>query len=250
MEKSEFLKAFQSAMDANALIAFAANCTISYSGRAESFLAQGDRLIVIKPDKTLLVHQPSGSNPINYMKEGTQHLLSWEGSNLLLHSRNRGLKEQMRIVLLRVHFADSHLLEDREKLVLTGTEKDMAEMLYRNPELIEKGFVPLGMEEQTRYGFIDLLGYDQSHTLVVVECKRYLADFSAVEQLRRYAEKIRQSKGLDAVRGILAAPRISPNALRMLQENGFEFRKVEPPKYLETYRKDQTSVWEFEQREI
>ncbi|MBS3132897.1 DUF91 domain-containing protein [Candidatus Woesearchaeota archaeon] len=51
------------------------NCSVNYSGRAESFLADGDRIIIIKSDKTLLIHQPHGSNPVNYMKEGSSHKL-------------------------------------------------------------------------------------------------------------------------------------------------------------------------------
>jgi len=45
---------------------------------------------------------------------------------------------------------------------------------------------------------------DTKGNLVVVECKRYGADYNAVSQLQRYVEKIKQSKGISKVRGILA----------------------------------------------
>jgi hypothetical protein len=73
----------------------------------------------------------------------------------------------------------------------------------------------------------------------VIECKRYRGDLSAVTQLRRYVEKIKEAKGVDNVRGILICPKISPNALRMLQDCGFSFKAVNPPNYLERYDKGQ-----------
>jgi len=126
--------------------------------------------------------------------------------------------------------------------VISGTEEDMSRMLYENPELVEKGFKPVSQEEQTAYGFIDVFGYDANGTLVVVECKRYCADLSAVTQLRRYVEKVKESKGIDTVRGILAAPKITDNAKKMLEDWGFKFISVNPPKYLEEFGKKQSKL--------
>ena len=136
-------------------------------------------------------------------------------------------------------------MQDGEKIVLKGSEKDMAEKIYNNPDLIEPNFKPLTREEHTKYGFIDVFGYDKSNTLVIVECKRYTATLDAVTQLRRYVEKIKSSKGLDKVRGILAAPNISPNAKQMLEDWGFEFKIVTPPKHLEKFNKKQKKIGEF-----
>lgn len=229
----------------NKAITIFANCSIRYSGRAESFLPEGDRIIIIKPDKTLLVHQPSGSNPINWMKEGSYHHLSQGDEGLVLESKNLSLKEFLNIYIKEVYAAHIQELKDGQSLQLMGSEKDMAEMIYNNPELIEKGFKPLSKEEHTKYGFIDVFGYDKNNVLSVVECKRYVADLKAVDQLRRYVEKIKSLKGLDKVRGIIAAPKISPNAKRMLRDFGFEFRAVKPPKYLEKFDKKQKRLREY-----
>jgi len=231
----------------NETIVFSTNCSIKYSGRAESFLPDGDRIIIIKSDGTLLVHQPKGNNPINYMKENTEHRLVKNEKGLFLLSQNPALKEFMDIKLNKVHFINSQYLIDEKKIEISGTEKDMAEMIYRNPGLISHDFRPLSMEEHTKYGFIDVFGHDRNNTLVIVECKRYKGDLSAVTQLRRYVEKIRKSKGLEKgkVRGILACPGISPNARKMLEDWGFEWKQLTPPNYLERHDKKQKKLGEY-----
>ena len=118
-------------------------------------------------------------------------------------------------------------------------------MLYNNPEMIEEGFRPLSMEEHTKYGFIDVFGYDKENVLTVIECKRYSGDLKAVSQLRRYVEKIKSAKGIENVRGVLACPKMSDNALKMLTDFGFEFKSVKPPKYLEKFDKKQRSLGHF-----
>ena len=243
----EHIAKINDALEKSHTIVIGAECEVSYSGRAESFLPLGDRVIMIKGDKTLIVHQPEGSAPVNYMKENTSHSIVTNDDGTWLKSQNLFLKEYLDIKLNKIHFVHSSLLEDGQKILLNGSERDMAEMLCRQPELIEEGFKPLSQEEHTKYGFIDVFGYDKSNKLVVIECKRYSADLKAVSQLRRYVEKIKKSKGLsdDKVRGILAAPKISPNAEKMLNDFGFEFKQVNPPKYRERYDKKQKRLGEF-----
>lgn len=233
------------AIEKKELISIACTCEIWYSGRAESYLPKGDRIILIKPDGTFLVHQPRGSAPVNYMKEGSVHSVSHDKNILFINSANIEKKEYLDVKASRVHFIQSMLMYDSEKIQLAGTEKDMSDMIYKTPSLIENGFKPLSREEHTKYGFIDVFGYDKNNNLVVVECKRYTADLNAVTQLRRYVEKIKKVKGIKKARGVLASPSISASALRMLTDWGFEHRVVKPPKYLERYNKDQKSILDY-----
>src|SRR3989344_4738370 len=233
------IAAFGEALRSNRIVVLGCACEIHYSGRAESFLSSGDRLIIIKSDKTLLIHQPAGSNPINYMKEGTSYNLSVDGGKLVLHCSNILSKEFMDVVISTVHFFEQLQLDDSAKIQLVGSERDMSDMIYNNPGLVEPGFRPLSREEHTKYGFIDVFGYDRNNTLIVIECKRFTADPKAVDQLHRYVRKIKQAKGISNVRGILAAPKISPNAEKMLNDLNFEFRAIKPPKYLERFSKNQ-----------
>jgi RecB family endonuclease NucS len=241
----EYISQISSALERSETIVLGADCTVDYSGRAESHLPQGERIIIIKSDKTLLIHQPHGSNPINYMKENSSYSLGMEDNVLCLKSQNLALKEYINIFINKVHFVQTAPLNDGKKLQIKGTEKDMSDMIYNNPKLVEAGLKPVNQEEQTKYGFIDVLCHDKKGNLVIIECKRYIGDLKAVDQLRRYVEKVKKSKGIEKVRGILACPRMSPNALQMLKDFGFEFAAVKPPNYREKFDKKQKSLGEF-----
>jgi len=226
----------------NETIAIGCECEVEYSGRAEAVLPRGERLVVIKSDNVLLVHQPEGNAPVNYMKPDTKHNVKITDGKLLLSSQNSALKEYLDITMHKVHFVSSAPLKDGQKIQIVGTEKDMSQMIYANPSLISDDFKPVSMEEQTKYGFIDVFGYDSDNNLVIVECKRYCADLSAVTQLRRYVEKMKKAKGTDSIKGVVAAPKITANALQMAEDWGFSFVSVEPPKYKERFNKDQKTL--------
>jgi RecB family endonuclease NucS len=228
----DFIEHLNRAIKRGETIVFSSNCEIDYKGRAESHLPDGDRIILIKPDKTLLIHQPFGSAPVNYMKAESEHSFVRDGETLYMKSENPALKEYLSLKINKLHFYNTARLEDGKRIELSGTEREMSDYLYDNPSVVEEGFKPLSREEHTRYGFIDVFGHDKTGTLVVVECKRYRADLSAVTQLRRYVEKIKEAKGITACRGIIAAPEISANALSMLNDWGFSFRHVHPPNRL------------------
>lgn len=239
----EHARQISEALTRNESIVIGCRCEVQYSGKVESFMPMGDRLVIIKQDKTLLVHRPTGNTAVNYMKPSTAIMPLVEEGRLVL--RSRASKEYMDVVIEAVHFLSRHKLEDGGSLVLNGSEKDMSDMLFSNPSLIEPGFRPFSREEHTKHGFIDVFGYDKDNVLTVVECKRQCGDPKAVDQLRRYVEKVRKSKGVDTVRGILACPKVSPKAKRMLQEYGYTHVAVEPPKYLEKHGKKQKSLAAF-----
>ncbi len=238
-------ESINNALAKNETITIGCHCKVKYSGRAESLLDFGDRIIMIKSDNALLVHQPKGNAPVNYMKPDSFHKASFDDDLLFIKSSNMVLKEFMNIQIKQIHFINSHKLEDGHTITIAGTEKDMSDMIYSNPELIEPGFKTASREEQTKYGFIDVLGVDKNNTLTIIECKRYCADLGAVTQLRRYVEKLQASKGIKEVRGILAAPKITDNAKKMLEDWGFQFKIIEPPKHLEKYKKSQKKLDSF-----
>jgi RecB family endonuclease NucS len=248
MDLHDFRKKFNQALNANETITFFCKCAVFYSGRAEAELEEGDRLIVIKSDNTLLVHQPEGSSPINYMKNDSKIELHDADHGMLLKSHNQKFKDYLDILITKVYTFDSLKLEDGKKLVLVGSEKDMSDMIKEHPHLISKDFKPLSREEHTKHGFIDVFGHDKKGNLVIIECKRYVAGLNAVQQLRRYVEKIMELKGLKEtqVKGILAAPSIAKNAEEMLKKWKFSFVKVEPPRRHEKFNKDQKSINDFD----
>ena len=245
MDFDHFIDEFNSGLGANETIVFFCNCKIKYSGRAESYLEQGDRLVIVKGDNTLLVHQPEGNNPINYMKPGSMINISKSGKHIEITSRNLKFKDYLDIEIWGVYDMMRYRIEDGQKLLLEGNEKDMSDMIYNNPELIAKDFRPLSREEHTKYGFIDVFGHDNKGNMIIIECKRYTGSLSCVTQLRRYVEKMKSLKGIDNITGILAAPSISPNAKKMLEDWGFSYRCVNPPKRLEKFDRKQKRLDSF-----
>jgi endonuclease len=245
MELGEFSTLVdESVASREALISFL-QCQITYSGRAEAFLSRGDRILIIKADATVIIHQPEGSVPINYMRPGSVITLERVDDHLMMHVRNDTEHSFLDIEIFRVYDAAARKLEDGQKQDLAGNERDMSDWIRDNPVCISSDFHPISREEQTDVGFIDVFGHDGTGKLVVVECKRITASLMAVDQLRRYVERVKMIKGTQNVTGILAAPSITPNALEMLSSWGFRYCRVEPPKRLERWSKDQKKIFEF-----
>jgi endonuclease len=240
--KEEYIPLIRDAINRNETIVVSGYCTVRYSGRVEAFLEFGDRLITIKSDNVVMVHQPTGNAPCNYMKPETSVSVELREGNLFLNCKNIHKKEFLHVNMERVYFFNSHKLEDGQRIVVQGTEKHMSDMIYDTPEVLETGFKPVSREEQTKYGFIDVFGHDKNGLLTVVECKRTSADLGAVTQLRRYVERIMESKGISKVGGIIAAPKITTNAKKMLEDWGFRFCLVQPPQFLEQFDRNQTRL--------
>ncbi|MFT4309355.1 MAG: endonuclease NucS [Candidatus Woesearchaeota archaeon] len=218
-------------------------CSIEYKGRITSSLEEGDRIIIIKSDHSVVVHKPRGVMPINYMKEKSNIIVDYDDiiSINILSIKN---KESMSIVFSTIKDVRSYPMVDDNQIQLYGTENDMSDMIMKNPKLIDDDFVPLSREEHTRFGFIDVYGHDSNRNLVVVECKRVQADYNAIVQLKRYVDRIMKSKGINdynRIRGIIAAPSITSRAEEYMRPLGFEYRKVNPPERM-VREKSQSSL--------
>jgi len=222
-------------------------CSMIYSGRAEASLEQGERILILKPDRCLLVHQPYGNNSVIYMKPGSEVKVIDMKDYILLKSSNMILHELVEIKITKIIEIMTSHLNDAAKVCLFGTEKDMSDYIYDHPELISKDFKPVSREEQTKYGYIDVFGYDKTGSLVVIECKRTKAGPSAPQQLRRYIERLAKSKGINInnIKGILAAPSITQNARHMLKSLGYKFKRIEPPAYMKRKKESQGKLINF-----
>ena len=58
-----------------------AKCNIKYNGRAISKIDWGERIILIKEDKTILIHRKFGSEPINW--QPAEGYIEIEKSNII-----------------------------------------------------------------------------------------------------------------------------------------------------------------------
>ena len=202
-------------------------CKVKYEGRAASKLSEGERLVIIKPDGTFLVHQSSKMAAINYQGPGAAVTAS-HGKNFLRveASRSKPVRERIEVDFSRVDYAASFAMKDDKKIHLFGSERELSGLLLQDLSLIEPGLTPLKRESVLSKGAVDILARDAAGSLVAIEVKRRDAGLAAVTQLNRYVKELRKRKG-GAVRGVLCSPHITANALAMLEQEGLEYCKFE-----------------------
>ncbi len=209
----------------NKIIVTVGSCIVDYEGRASSMLSEGERLVIVKPDGTVLVHQTEKRKPVNWNPPGCVARVDLREGGLWLISRRSNPPERLSILFKDLKIAASFDLVDKESLQLVGTEEDLVKSVLKKPDLIEEGFKPIEREKSTRSGVIDLYGTDSEGRKVAVEFKRGKATLSAVGQLSRYIKELeKQTNG--KIRGILVAPKITSGALRLLRKEGLEYVRV------------------------
>jgi endonuclease len=201
------------------------DCEVRYQGRAHSDLNRGERLVILKPDGTLLVHTAARSKPVNWQPPGAAFAVAVEEGRVVLTSHRTKPPELVRITFHAIALLLSAPLRDEAELALTGTEDDLQTVLFENPALVEEGFVPARRERGTARGYLDLDGRDAHGRRLVVEVKRTTAGVSEAQQLWRYVERMRG--GDEAVRGILIAPRVADRARRLLDEHRLEWKELD-----------------------
>ncbi|AEC51574.1 hypothetical protein PNA2_0657 [Pyrococcus sp. NA2] len=221
----EVKELFKMAEKHGGVVTVFARCKVYYEGRAKSELGEGDRIIIVKPDGTFLVHQNKKREPVNWQPPGS--IVSIEGNSII--SIRRRPREKLEVELIDVYAVVVFLAEDYKELALTGSEAEMAKLIFENPEVIEEGFKPMFREKPIKHGIVDIMGVDKNGNIVILELKRRKADLHAVSQLKRYVDALKEEYG-ERVRGILVAPSLTEGAKKLLEKEGLEFRKLEPPK--------------------
>lgn len=208
------------------LVQVIGRCAIEYRGRASSELPAGDRLVLLKPDGTLLVHTATKLKPVNWQPPGCEFQATVENDRLVVSATRDKPRETVRMVFEEVHAVAALELADGVELALVGTEDDLQAALARSPDAIEPGFTFWRRERASGRGPMDLYGVDARGRRVVVEVKRRAATVGDVEQLRRYVEREKGARG-DGVRGILVAPTVSETARRYLADLALEWREID-----------------------
>ena len=209
------------------LLLLIGDCMIDYRGRARSFLDWGERVIMIKQDGAVLVHQPIMREPVNWQPTGSKTNFSVKDDHLILRSHHTSPPEKMKITFRNLRLVTATSLHDKAKLIISGMETDVVNEIISNPNIIEEGLRISKREKHVKSGMIDLFGYDSNHTPVVIEVKRSLANISAVHQLRMYVNDIKKDVDEANVRGILCAPRVPDMVKKLLSDYGLEWQEVE-----------------------
>lgn len=213
-----------------AVITIMASCRVYYNGRAVSRLELGDRIIMIKSDGSFIIHQDRNLEPVNWQPPKTKVAADIHQGMVKIKGVRRNPHETLEVEILNTHLASYFIGEDLESLELAGYEADMGDLIFKDPEVIEKGFRPTSREYHTPQGFIDILGKDKQGNITILELKSRKAGINAVKQLRRYVDCFTDHK--EEVRGVLVAPSITDDARELLEEQNMEFKALEPPREL------------------
>lgn len=207
----------------NACLGLFTRCAVEYDGRASSSLAQGDRFVMTKPDGTVLVHTDQQRTPQNWQPPGATIQIT-ETDPLTFTAIRTSPKEVITIRCATVHFAVFIQMTDNTTLDLEGSEDDLRDLIFTEPDRIEPGFRPHKREYETPAGPVDVWGHDTEGTPVILEPKRRRVGPDAVSQLRRYVESVEPT-----VRGILVAPSVTDRADNLLADFGLEKQTITPP---------------------
>ncbi|USZ69650.1 endonuclease NucS [Halorussus salilacus] len=218
------------AVDRAEMVTVFGRCTVDYEGRAASHLGPGDRLVVLKPDGTVLVHTDEGQKPVNWQPPGCTHETDVSDGRFRVRSHRESPDEELVVAFEAVRQVATFDVTDRRDRSLTGTEEDLRQRILDDPDLVEEGFRPLATERETPAGAVDIYGTDRTGATVVVELKRRRVGPDAVGQLSRYVEALDRELHADAeVRGMLVAPSVTERARSLLAEKGLEFVSLGPP---------------------
>ena len=78
---TEAVEMLEPALTTGAMVTIVGHCEVEYEGRASSYLALGDRLVILKPDGTLLVHTDSKRKPVNWQPPGCTHRVALDNEH-------------------------------------------------------------------------------------------------------------------------------------------------------------------------
>ncbi|MEM4257295.1 MAG: endonuclease NucS [Candidatus Diapherotrites archaeon] len=207
------------------LLVIIGSCEVDYFGRATSKLKLGKRLVLIKGDGSVSIHQNRLVRPTNYMLS-TKIGCDLGESCLLIKAQRQKPLEFLRINFFSIDELVRHSIELSDDLRLSGSERDLNEALMQDLSIIEDGLKPINQQQHFRKGICDIVAQDSKGSFVVIELKRRTADFDAVTQLHRYVQEVNKIKGVKT-RGILLAPDIRKRALELLYHFGLEFAKLD-----------------------
>src|ERR671925_527669 len=202
-----------------------ARCEVRYTGRLNAVLPESTRLLMLKSDGSVLVHDDSGGyRPLNWMTPPT--VIEEEPGLLVVRKRAGKTEDRLEVRLLEVLSDVEHEMGEAAGLEKDGVERDLQEALAERPEWVEEGLRLVRREWPTDVGPVDLMCRDAGDGWVAVEIKR-VGTIEAVEQLSRYLDFIRRDPAKAGCRGILAAPVVKPQAATLAEARGLGWVEVE-----------------------
>jgi RecB family endonuclease NucS len=222
------LDLLETGFERGGMLTLVGECEVDYEGRASSHLPPGERLVILKPDGTLLVHRDEQRKPVNWQPPGSTHNAHIDGNHLIVESVRTSPHEEIEITFETLIQASLPELDDTSGLALEGSEEDLRRRILENPDVLEDGFQAMMTERETAAGAIDIYGQDVDGTPTAVELKRRRVGPDAVGQLNRYVEALERNRPGRSVRGILVAPSVTDRAEELLATEELEFVSLTP----------------------
>jgi RecB family endonuclease NucS len=204
-----------------------AHCEVAYSGRLNTRLLAGVRLVMLKADGSVLVFSDGGGHqakPLNWMTPPT--VVEDAGDVLVVRKRAGRSEDRLEIRLLEVLSDVEHEMGEAAGLEKDGVERDLQLALAEQPGVLAEGLRLDRREWPTDIGPVDLMCRDEDGGWVAVEIKR-VGTIDAVEQLARYLERIRLDPAREACEGILAAQQFRPQAVTLAEARGIRCVEVD-----------------------
>jgi RecB family endonuclease NucS len=200
-----------------------ARCAVRYSGRLNAVLPEAVRLLILKDDGSVLVHDDAGGfKPLNWMTAPT--FVEDEGTRLVV--RKLKTEDVLEIELVEVLSDVVHDMGESAALQKDGVERHLQEELAAAPNALGEELTLVKREWSTEVGPVDLMCRDEDGEWVAVEIKR-IGTIEAVEQLTRYLGFIREDPAKAACRGILAAQKFKPQAVTLAESRGIRCAEVD-----------------------
>ncbi|NPA99832.1 MAG: DUF91 domain-containing protein [Crenarchaeota archaeon] len=197
----------------------------TYEGRARASLDLAPRILILKPDGTLLIHESTKREPVIWQPPRAVNYACVEDGILVIKSTRTNPYEIVKIEIPLLYFLGLFNVGITENYKVLGTEKDVVNVLVKKIDMVEKDLKVIAREYQTIAGSIDILAEDSKGNIVVIEVKRGMAGPEAVHQLKRYVDVLSKTSQRP-VRGILVAEDISSSAYKYLREYGFKFVRI------------------------
>jgi len=200
-----------------------ARCEVVYSGRLNATLPEAVRLLILKADGSVLVHDDAGGfKPLNWMTAPT--FVTDEGDTLVVTKPKT--EDQLEIRLVEVLSDVQHDMGESAALQKDGVERDLQLALADAPDALGEPLTLVKREWATEIGPVDLMCKDEAGEWVAVEIKR-VGTIEAVEQLTRYLAFIREDPAKARCRGILAAQQLKPQAVALAESRGIRCATVD-----------------------
>src|SRR3972149_3605856 len=125
----------------------AGKCHVNYTGRANSTLETGERVLIIKEDGALLVHRPVGYEPVNWQPAGSIFHVHVSENQLEIRGVRQKPRESVTLTFDSVFMVSSLNLLDSGEFILNASEYDMHKAVLLKPSLLEEGFKPISYEK-------------------------------------------------------------------------------------------------------